>query len=68
MVRSSPQEAYLPTVLLAAVHHLILSDLEHPLANVYAGSSDRDPGPIFVPDVPCSPPPSRVHRPDGASP
>ncbi|HVC67254.1 MAG TPA: DUF2332 domain-containing protein [Acidimicrobiales bacterium] len=48
IVRDAPPEAHLPTVLLAAVHHLILSGLEHPLADVYAGNSDQDPGPLFV--------------------
>jgi len=48
MVGSAPPEAHLPTVLLAAVHYLILSGLEHPLADVYAGNSDLDSGPLFV--------------------
>jgi hypothetical protein len=38
----------MPNVLLAAVHYLILSGLDHPLAAVYAGESDGDPGPLFV--------------------
>jgi len=48
MVRPAPAAAHLPNVLLAAVHYLILSGLDHPLAGVYAGESDRDPGPLFV--------------------
>jgi hypothetical protein len=47
MVQSAPSEAHLPNVLLAAVHYLVLSGLEHPLADVYAGRSDQDPGPLF---------------------
>jgi len=48
LVRGAPPEAHLPNVLLASVHYLLLSGLEHPLADVYAGTSDRDPGPLFV--------------------
>jgi hypothetical protein len=48
MIRPAPPEAHLPNVLLAAVHYLVLSGLDHPLAGVYAGGSDRDPGPLFV--------------------
>jgi hypothetical protein len=33
---------------LAAVHYLLSDGLEHPLADVYAGRSDADPGPLFV--------------------
>ena len=35
-------------MLLAAVHYLVLSGLDHPLADVYAGRSGVDPGPLFV--------------------
>ena len=35
-------------LLLAAVHYLLLGGLDHPLAAVYAGESDADPGPLFV--------------------
>lgn len=48
MVAAAPPDAHLPNVLLAAVHYLILSGLQHPLADVYAGRSDKDPGPLFV--------------------
>jgi hypothetical protein len=48
VVAAAPPDAHLPNVLLAAVHFLILSGLEHPLADVYAGRSNEDPGPLFV--------------------
>jgi hypothetical protein len=48
MVRSTPPEAHLPPALLAAVHYLLLGGLDHPLADVYAGRSEADPGPLFV--------------------
>jgi hypothetical protein len=48
MVAEAPPEGHNPVLLLAAVHHLLLGGLEHPLAAVYAGESDADPGPLFV--------------------
>lgn len=48
LVSEAPPEARLPNVLLAAVHFLLLSGLEHPLAAIYAGGSGADPGPLFV--------------------
>ena len=30
------------------MHYLLLGGLDHPLAAVYAGTSDADPGPLFV--------------------
>jgi hypothetical protein len=48
LVRSTPPRSHLPLTLLAAVHYLILDGLEHPLAEVYAGRSDADPGPLFL--------------------
>src|SRR5580692_8178829 len=48
LVEAAPPDGHLPNVLLAAVHYLILSGLQHPLADVYAGLSDQDPGPLFV--------------------
>ncbi len=48
MVEAAPAGAHLPNVLLAAVHYLLLSGLQHPLADVYAGRSDGDPGPLFM--------------------
>jgi hypothetical protein len=47
-VRESPPAAHLPPVLLAAVHYLVLGGLDHPLAEVYAGRSDADAGPLFL--------------------
>jgi hypothetical protein len=47
VVREAPPHAHLPLSLLAAVHDLVLSGLEHPLAEVYAGQSDADPMPLF---------------------
>ncbi|HEY6414711.1 MAG TPA: DUF2332 domain-containing protein, partial [Acidimicrobiales bacterium] len=48
LVTEAPPEGHNPVLLLAAVHHLVLGGLEHPLAAVYAGESDADPGPLFV--------------------
>jgi hypothetical protein len=48
LVADAPPRAHQPNVLLAAVHYLLLGGLEHPLAAVYAGGSDADPGPLFV--------------------
>ena len=52
LVRTAPRRAHQPTVLLGAVHFLVLGGLDHPLAAVYAGSSDADAdadvGPLFV--------------------
>lgn len=36
LVLAGPPHAHQPNVLLAAVHYLVLSGLEHPLASVYA--------------------------------
>ena len=47
MVLRAPPAAHQPNVLLAAVHYLLLSGLDHPLAEVYAGRSDVDPAPLF---------------------
>ncbi len=48
MVAGAPPEGHNPVLLLAAVHHLLLGGLDHPLAAVYAGESTADPGPLFV--------------------
>jgi hypothetical protein len=48
MVAEAPPVGHNPVLLLAAVHHLLLGGLDHPLAAVYAGESDADPGPLFV--------------------
>lgn len=48
LVASAPPEGHLPNVLLAAVHFLVLSGVDHELAAVYAGESGADPGPLFV--------------------
>jgi hypothetical protein len=48
LVQAAPPEAHLPPCLLGAVHYLLLDGLDHPLADVYAGRSDADPGPLFV--------------------
>jgi hypothetical protein len=42
-----PPSGRQPNVLLAAVHYLLLGGLDHPLADVYAGRSSADPGPLF---------------------
>ena len=48
LVSEAPPRGHNPVLLLAAVHYLLLDGLDHPLAAVYAGESDRDPGPLFV--------------------
>jgi hypothetical protein len=48
LVQAAPPSAHLPPALLAAVHYLILEGSTHPLADVYAGRSDADPGPLFL--------------------
>ncbi|HUI49354.1 MAG TPA: DUF2332 domain-containing protein [Acidimicrobiia bacterium] len=60
LVEQAPPRSHQPNVLLAAVHYLILGGLDHPLAAVYAGNSDADPGPLFV-DV-CSTYPDEIMR------
>ena len=48
LVGEAPPAARVPNVLLAAVHYLLLGSLDHPLAAVYSGTSDADPGPLFL--------------------
>src|SRR6478672_7054775 len=48
LMSAAPPTSHQPTVLLASVHYLVLGGLDHPLAAVYAGASDADPGPLFV--------------------
>jgi hypothetical protein len=49
MVREAPpRPGHHPILLLAAVHYLVLGGIDHELAAVYAGTSDADPGPLFV--------------------
>jgi hypothetical protein len=48
LVQQAPPPAHQPNVLLGVVHYVLLSGLDHPLAAVYAGQSDADPGPLFV--------------------
>jgi hypothetical protein len=48
LLDSAPPRSHQPNVLLAAVHYLLLGGLDHPLAAVYAGTSDADPGPLFI--------------------
>jgi len=48
LVSEAPRHAHNPVLLLASVHYLLLGGLDHPLAAVYAGDSDADPGPLFV--------------------
>src|SRR4029453_15413530 len=48
LVSEAPRRGHNPLLLLAAVHFLLLGGLDHPLAAVYAGESDADPGPLFV--------------------
>jgi hypothetical protein len=48
LLDAAPPRSHQPNVLLAAVHYLLLGGLEHPLAAVYAGTSNADPGPLFI--------------------
>jgi len=48
LLHGAPPRSHQPNVLLAAVHYLLLGGLDHPLAAVYRGESDADPGPLFV--------------------
>jgi len=48
LVLEAPPSGHNPVLLLAAVHDLLLGGLDHPLAEVYAGRSDSDPGPLFI--------------------
>jgi hypothetical protein len=48
LVSEAPPPGHNPVLLLAAVHYLLLGGLDHALAEVYAGESDADPGPLFV--------------------
>jgi hypothetical protein len=48
LVQQAPPKGHFPNVLLGAVHYLLLGGLDHPLAAVYSGESDADPGPLFV--------------------
>jgi hypothetical protein len=48
MVGSAQPQGHVPNVLLAAVHFLLLSGADGPLARVYAGECDADPGPLFI--------------------
>lgn len=48
LVHEAPPQGHHPLLLLAAVHYLLLDGLDDPLAAVYAGESDADPGPMFV--------------------
>jgi hypothetical protein len=48
LLQAAPPRSHQPNVLLAAVHYLLLGGLDHPLAVVYRGESDADPGPLFI--------------------
>jgi hypothetical protein len=47
LVREAPPEAHMPTVLLGAVHYLVLGGVAPGLADVYEGRSHADPAPLF---------------------
>ncbi len=47
LLDEAPPASHMPPALLAAVHYLLLDGLNHPLAAVYEGGSDADPGPLF---------------------
>lgn len=44
----APPAAHLPLTPLGAVRYLLLDGLDHPLGAVYRGTSDADPGPLFL--------------------
>ena len=46
-VREAPPDGHTPTVLLGAVHYLLLADRDAELAAVYDGRSDADVAPLF---------------------
>ncbi len=48
LFQEAPPAAHLPPAPLGAVRYLLLDGLEHPLADVYGGRSDADPGPLFL--------------------
>jgi hypothetical protein len=48
MLAAAPPSAHRPNVLLAAVHYLVLGGSGDSLADVYSGTSEVDPGPLFV--------------------
>jgi hypothetical protein len=48
LIREAPPSGHQPTVMLAAVHYLLLGETDHALAAVYDGTSDADVGPLFV--------------------
>jgi hypothetical protein len=48
LIDQAPPRSHQPNVLLAAVHYLLLGGLDHPLAAVYEGTSNADPGPLFI--------------------
>jgi len=47
-LQAVPPSGQLPPALLAAVHYLVLGEPAQPLADVYRGLSDADPGPLFL--------------------
>lgn len=47
LVTEAPPRGHNPVLLLAAVHYLLLGGLDHPLAAVYTGESDAEPGSLF---------------------
>lgn len=47
IIAAHPTDAHQPNVILAAVRYLLADDPTHPLAAVYAGTSDADPGSLF---------------------
>ncbi len=47
LVLEAPPEGHFPLLLFAAVHYLVLTGVDHPLAAVYGGRSRADPAPLF---------------------
>jgi hypothetical protein len=48
LVEQAPPLGHNPVLLLAVVHDLVLRGDGHALADVYAGTSTADPGPLFA--------------------
>lgn len=48
LIAAHDPDAQQPNLLFAAVHYLLLGGLDHPLGEVYYGSSDAAPAPLFA--------------------
>ena len=48
LIAAHDPDAQQPNLLFAAVHYLLLGGLDHPLGEVYYGTSDAAPAPLFA--------------------